>query len=157
MDIVLTLVATKAHYIVVFVAVIVFFRLDYVNKKSLAVLSIISLPTVYFFGKLLGNLIESPRPFAIHDVLPLFYHVADNGFPSEHALLSTAIAALVYTVQKPIGLLLLALSILIGSARVFANVHHSIDIIGGVLIALIVVISCHQLVRFLSISSNSKI
>lgn len=139
MDAIVIFVATKFHYLLVGGAILTWILADASKRRNLTILGFFALPTTFIVGKLFSLAINNPRPFIAHDIQPLFAHVADNGFPSEHALLATAISALVFTVNKPFGFVLFAISLMIGTARVAANVHHTLDIVGGIVIALVVV------------------
>ncbi len=85
----------------------------------------------------------------VEKTTPLIVHVANNGFPSEHMLLVVTVALLVYTEHRTFGILLAVIAILVGLARVFANVHHGIDILGSVVIALVSVALAYIGVRWL--------
>jgi len=80
-------------------------------------------------------LFENPRPFIGDGVTPLFSSSLDNGFPSDHTLLAVylAFAALIYS--QSLGILLLAVAVVVGWARVAGGVHHGIDVVGSVFFA----------------------
>ncbi|MHB1209806.1 MAG: phosphatase PAP2 family protein [Acidimicrobiales bacterium] len=83
------------------------------------------------------------RPFVAHHIKPLFPHAADNGFPSDHALLASFLGFSMIAYSRRVATALLANAVLVGWARVAAHVHSPIDIIGsfvfaGVSVALIV-------------------
>ena len=73
---------------------------------------------------------------AWYDPRPLFPHSPDNGFPSDHTVAATLVAGVVMGFRLRTGLALLLASILLGAARVAAQVHHVPDIVAGVLIGL---------------------
>lgn len=79
----------------------------------------------------------------VNDIAPLFPHSIDNGFPSEHVLLAIVVAGVVFAYNRKLGVILAILGLVVGSARVIANVHHPIDIIGGAAIALISIFCAH--------------
>ncbi len=111
------------------------------NKKTifikLAKLSILSLPISYLSAKILQHVINDPRPFVVnHAIKPLFAHAPDNGFPSDHTLLTMTVAAIIFSYNRKLGILLALFSLVIGFARVAAGVHHSLDIIGAAVIAI---------------------
>ncbi len=147
MESIIVLIATKFHYLVVGGWVLAWLLTNQVRRRNLIILSIFALPIAYIAGKLIGTIVNNPRPFVVNDVIPLFAHAADNGFPSEHALLATTISAVVYTVNKPLGIALLTISLMIGIARILANVHHTFDIVGGTVIAVIVVSFCSVCIK----------
>lgn len=106
---------------------------------SIIKLSIISLPLTLLSAKIFSHFIYDPRPFVVEHVKPLIPHVADNGFPSDHMLLTMALASVIYVYNRKLGIILAIIAILVGTARVFAKVHHIEDIIGSAVIAIGVV------------------
>lgn len=79
------------------------------------------------------------RPFEMLGVAPGAFYLNNPGFPSDHALFVTAIVCAVWfeTRMKKVTLLLIALVVIICIGRVLANVHTPLDVIGGVVIALV--------------------
>ena len=49
---------------------------------------------------ILGHLYYNPRPFVVGNFTPLISHSVDNGFPSDHVLLASAIASILYFFSK---------------------------------------------------------
>lgn len=82
-------------------------------------------------ARLAGHLYYDPRPFVTQHVTPLFPHAADNGFPSDHALLTSFLGFTVLAYSKKVGGLLLLIAVAVGAARVAAHVHSPIDIVGS--------------------------
>lgn len=97
--------------------------------------------TAYMLAKFIAFIYqpETLRPFEILGVEPGAFYLNNPGFPSDHALFVTAIAAAVWfeTRRKYTSLILAALVILICVGRVLALVHTPADVIGGVVIALV--------------------
>jgi undecaprenyl-diphosphatase len=75
------------------------------------------------------------RPFVAHHIKPLFAHAADNGFPSDHALLTSFLGFSLLAYSRRIAAALLVIAVLVGWARVAAHVHSPIDIIGSFVFA----------------------
>ena len=96
----------------------------------------ILLPLSYIIAKVVGHLYFDPRPFVVGHFTPLLSHAADNGFPSDHTLFGAAIAAVIFRFSRKTGTFLLFLAIFVGVARVFAGVHHTVDIAGSIVIVL---------------------
>lgn len=111
--------------------------------------ALIALPVAFVLGRFASLVISSPRPFVVENIQPLIAHISNNGFPSEHTLLVATISALVYTESKVVGVILGVLAISVGIARVLANVHHSVDVVGSVGIAIFAVVISFYLVRLL--------
>jgi undecaprenyl-diphosphatase len=85
---------------------------------------------------------NDPRPFSVDHVRPLIPHAADNGFPSDHALLAAAIVALVLLADYRFALPFVILGILVDWARVGAGIHHVVDVVGSsVFVALATIIA----------------
>jgi undecaprenyl-diphosphatase len=96
-----------------------------------AVLMGITLVLAYAFAKVGGALYSDPRPFVTDHVRPLIPHAADNGFPSDHALLATVLVAAVAFVRPLWSLPVAAVAVLVDWARVGAGIHHVADVLGS--------------------------
>ncbi len=120
-------------------------------KKRLVISGAVIGALAYLFSRIASYLYYNPRPFVSEHVTPLLSHVADNGFPSDHTLLASVLAAIVYGYNKKLGIVLWGMALLIGITRVMAGVHHAIDIIASVGIVLISV-AIHMLIdRYLKL------
>lgn len=75
-----------------------------------------------------------PRPFLDHSISQLIPHDLTASFPSGHAALFFALAAMIFFYHKKIGSFFLAGAFLIGLARILAGVHYPSDILVGVLV-----------------------
>jgi undecaprenyl-diphosphatase len=138
-------VAQYLPFITAGVALWYILRLEISKRKSALVLLVLASAVAFVVDKILSSLISSPRPFVAQDIAPLFYHTADNGFPSEHVLFAMVIAGVLFAYNRVLGIILGILALFIGLARVIANVHHPIDIIGGAIIALISVFCAYRI------------
>ena len=83
-----------------------------------------------------------------HSIKPLFSHIADNGFPSDHTLLTMTIAAIIFVHNRKLGILLAIFSLIIGFSRVAAGVHHALDIIGAAVIAVTTTYISYLVLKF---------
>ncbi len=104
------------------------------TEMALAIISAGVLAAI--LTKLAGKLYFHPRPFVTGNIKPLIAHGADNGFPSEHTVLATTLATIIYFYRRWLGLTALVIGLLIGWARVAAHVHSVVDILGGLAIGL---------------------
>lgn len=141
MDEVIVFLASKLHVVIVVIAIITFLFSTKKQRMALALTAVTALPLSYLLGKIASFFYYTERPFSELGIAPLVPHIADNGFPSEHTLYAMVIAAVVFSVHKNWGLLLIVLAILVGVGRVIAYVHNPIDIVGSVFIASIAVFS----------------
>jgi len=95
------------------------------------------LPLTYAVAKIGSLLYFDARPFVVGNFIPLFSHIPDNGFPSDHTLLAGALAVITFFYNKKTGLIFFLLSFLVGASRVMAGVHHWMDVFGSLVIALV--------------------
>jgi len=86
------------------------------------------------FAFLLHGIVQDPRPFVVQGSTPLIPSSADNGFPSDHTLLLSATAAITMIANPWVGAVGLLLAVAVGLARVYAGVHHMLDIVGSLFI-----------------------
>ncbi len=97
--------------------------------------------TAYMLAKFIATIYQPAtlRPFELMGVEPGAFYLNNPGFPSDHALFVTAIACAVWfeTRTKKLSIVLAILVVLICVGRVIALVHTPLDVIGGVVIALI--------------------
>ena len=112
-------------------------------------LSLTSLPIAYLIARVAGHLYYDPRPFVVGHFTPLVAQVSDNGFPSDHMLIAATIASVVLYFNRPWGLALWVVALLIGIARVLAGVHHVVDIVGAGIIAIVAVVIAHYILYYL--------
>jgi undecaprenyl-diphosphatase len=101
---------------------------------------------------LIAILIISPevnhsRPFVEHQVNQLIPHAADGSFPSDHATMAFSIAFSVLLVKRRLGVIMLALAVLTGIARVYVGVHYPGDIVGSMVLSLLVSVIVYTLRR----------
>lgn len=116
----------------------IFFRLkDTQARKMFIWQSIAAVIITTVLVKIAASLHTDARPFVRDGVHPYFGHSTDNGFPSDHTTYSALLAFLAFHYSRNIGVGLAVVSLLIGSARVMAGVHHGQDIIAGFLIGAV--------------------
>lgn len=97
--------------------------------------------TAYLLAKLVGSVFQpdSLRPFELMGKVAGASYLNNAGFPSDHVLFATAITCAVWfeTKQKLITWVLAVLVVIVVVGRVLALVHTPIDVIGGVVFALL--------------------
>lgn len=76
------------------------------------------------------------RPFVVLHILPLARHAADNSFPSDHAIAAALIAAYLWPRSRTASLAAIVAAVCIGVARILAELHWPVDIIGGFAVGL---------------------
>ncbi len=120
--------------VMILIAFTYFLKLSRTKKIEMIAFAVITLPAIYLTAKIASLLYYNPRPFVVENFMPLIEHANNNGFPSDHTLLSGAVAMVVYFFNKKLGALLFGLAVLVGISRVLAGVHNEIDIEGSLII-----------------------
>lgn len=134
------LVIVVAKYFIalsVLVTIVVWLFLNKNDKKILVVQLISGGIIALIIAYIARHFYNDPRPFVEGHFKPYFPHAADNGFISDHTLLASFLAFSVYFYKKWVGLLLIILAIVIGTARVIAGVHHWRDILAAFIVSFI--------------------
>lgn len=128
--------AQYLYLIIVIVALVFVIRQSREERLRVMLCMALALPLTYIVSKIASVLYYDPRPFVVTaDFVPLLAHAADNGFPSDHTLFASALAAVISIFQRWLGLGLFVVAFLVGAARVAAGVHHFVDIFGSMFIA----------------------
>jgi undecaprenyl-diphosphatase len=134
------LIIFTAKYLIILpllIAAYVAWKLPAENRFSYSLHIIATGILAYIIAKVLSHFYFDPRPFVQNGIAPLIPHAADNGFPSDHTLLAAVLAATIIVFKRNVGIVLWVIALMIGSARVAAGVHHPIDIVGSIVIAII--------------------
>jgi undecaprenyl-diphosphatase len=108
-----------------------------IGRKEILIIICISFPLAFIVSKVAGHLYYNPQPFVLGHFQPLIPSKADNGFPSHHTLLVSAISTVIFIFSRRMGFVLWVLALFVGFSRVYAGVHHTIDIVGSMLISII--------------------
>lgn len=140
-----------AQYLFLFVIAAILVAL-YLEKKEnrLRFFATIILAGIIAFilSRIAGKLYYDPRPFVREHVKPLIKHIADNGFPSDHALLTGTLTAVAYFFNKKVFVVMLVLSVLVALGRVLSKLHSPLDIAGGWIFGIIGALASYYLVRW---------
>jgi len=84
-------------------------------------------------AQVLSRVIDRPRPFVADPTgIHLFsHHVADPGFPSDHATAAFAIAVAILLRNRRWGAVTLAAAVVLALGRVAMGVHYPTDVLAG--------------------------
>src|SRR5262249_45901017 len=108
------------------------------TNQGLVVAAVLATVAALAIGQLIGMRYPEARPFARDpDTRLLIDHAADSGLPSDHALVSFAVAGTMLWWRRLTGAVLLALAACIGLARVHVGVHWPGDIAAGAMVGLV--------------------
>lgn len=142
----ISIFGAKYLYLAAVVITLVWFgRLPKEKKRETLWFGAIALPAIYLVAKIGSWLYVDPRPFVVGHFTPLIPHTLDNGFPSDHTLLVSALAAVIFPLDKKVSAIVWVLAALVGASRVYAGVHHPIDILGSLAISAAVAAFVHGL------------
>lgn len=136
-DLIFIFGAKYLYVVIVALAGVSFLMLPRNVQKRMIFLACIALPLAYLIAVAAGHLYYDPRPFVVGHFVPLVPHDPDNGFPSDHALLASSVAALFYPFRRKLSIGFFALAILVAISRVYVGVHHAVDVIGSFAIVFI--------------------
>jgi undecaprenyl-diphosphatase len=134
-DSIIVFVAQYFLYLGVIVTVLFWLRCDRTTKIELLVRLVVGGVLALALSNLGAHLYYDTRPFVTEHVKPLFAHAPDNGFPSDHALLTSFLAFTVLLYSRKMGAVLLGIAVAVGAARVAAHVHTPVDIAGSFVIS----------------------
>jgi undecaprenyl-diphosphatase len=84
-----------------------------------------------------GALYNEPRPFVVQHIAPIVPHDADNGFPSDHTLLSFACAFLIFPFSPRAAGPALLIAATVAMARIASLLHSPLDIVASILMAAV--------------------
>ena len=85
--------------------------------------------------------INRPRPFVVDQkVVNILSYNSTNSFPSAHATFFFALAVYLFLLDKKLGILMVAVTVLMGIARVFVGVHWPSDILAGAFLGIFAVL-----------------
>ncbi len=139
--------AKYLYLIVMGIALFYFLKKSEATRKRIIILSIIVLPATYLIAKIMGFFYYDPRPFVLGNFTPLIHHAPDNGFPSDHTLLTADMASVLYLFSKKTSMVLWMFTLIVGISRVYAGLHHPIDVFGSMVIAIITTVSACLLIK----------
>lgn len=124
------LILFVAQYLIFF-SVLVVPYLWWRREKHSLIRIVVTLIFAFAAAEALSHLFYVPRPFVAQGFMPLFPHQADGSFPSSHTTFLTALGGSVFFGERWLGIFLVLVGLIVGTARVLAGVHYPIDIIGG--------------------------
>jgi undecaprenyl-diphosphatase len=137
MDSIIIFCAKYLVYIALLLSAAYLLTLPKRDRIRAVVFFVIAGLVAFVLAKIGGAIFYNARPFVVNHITPLIAHDANNGFPSDHTLITAVVAVTLYVISKKSGIALFVAAIIIGSSRVLAHVHHPIDVIGSFAFAII--------------------
>lgn len=126
-------------------------------KKEQVLHALLAALVAYLITAVIKIMFPTLRPFRIDGLPPLTFTIpGDSSFPSGHSAEAFAIAVTVWLHDKKVGWVFLGTALLVGVARVWANVHYPIDILFGGLIGTIVAVMIEKIHLFSFLTKKFK-
>ncbi|MBX4205682.1 phosphatase PAP2 family protein [Candidatus Microgenomates bacterium] len=136
---------------------IVLWRIDGRIKKETALHAFFALTLAWIFANIIKDILPTPRPFMLNNLpIMVLFKPNDGAFPSGHAAMAFALAVTVWLHNRKWGIFYLICALLVGIARVIANVHYPLDIIGGALVGTIMALAVERIHLFSLIATKKR-
>lgn len=140
-----------------FAGLVILWFIDGKIKKEQVVHALFASFVAWTIAIVIKHFFPTVRPYLLNggEVNVLILPV-NGSFPSEHMTWAFAISVTVFMHDKKVGWYFLVAAILIGIARVIANVHYPIDIIGGAFIGTIAAVIVEKIHLFNFLNDFNK-
>lgn len=126
---------------ILFAGLFVLWVVDGKIKKEEAIHGLFAFTAAWILANVLKEFFPTVRPFLIDGTEALVLSPSETGaFPSGHTAAAFALAVTIFMHDRRIGWFYLGAAVVIGAARVAANVHYPIDILGGALLGTLVAV-----------------
>jgi len=129
-----------------FVGLMVLWFIDGRIKREQVIHALFATLVASLAATLIKHFFPTLRPFMVNGKeVDVLIRPLDGAFPSGHTAEAFALAVTVFMHNRRVGWWFLASALLIGVARVLANVHYPIDIVGGAFLGTIVAVTVERL------------
>jgi membrane-associated phospholipid phosphatase len=116
------------------------------GKKEMALHGFLAGMVSWFGAELIKELYYFPRPYLTNGHQPVAVHVpTDGSFPSGHTAAAFGLAVSLWLHDGRWGWAALTVGLAIGIARVAAQIHYPIDILGGAVLGTVVAVVIDKL------------
>jgi undecaprenyl-diphosphatase len=139
-DLIVTFFASFYIYFL-FIGLLILWVIDGKIKKEQVIHALFACLVALLTAIIIKYFFPTLRPFVVNgketDVL---IRPITGAFPSEHTAIAFALSVTVFLHDRRVGWWFLASALVIGLARVAANVHYPADIIGGAFLGTIIAV-----------------
>ncbi|WP_309571365.1 phosphatase PAP2 family protein [Deinococcus sp.] len=108
-------------------------RLDWRMAARIAVSGAVAL----LVTQVLVHVVSDPRPYLVEHYPPLAHVSADNGFPSDHTLVAALLTGWAAWLSRRAWAAFAGGVLLVALGRLGIGAHHTLDVVGSVLIAAV--------------------
>ncbi len=105
------------------------------DRRRFIIMAVAASLLAYLLTQVATRVYMDPRPLVLNQFTPLVPHGTDNGFPSDHSVVSFTAAFIIWPYRRFLSIGLTLLAGLVGAARVISGAHHLLDVVGAVGIA----------------------
>lgn len=124
-----------------FAGLLILWLIDGKIKREQVIHALTACLIAWTIAFLIKRLFPTTRPFLINGgEIDVLMRPIDGAFPSEHTTLAFALAVTIFMHDRKVGWWFSVSAGVIGIARVLANVHYLIDIVGGAFLGTIVAV-----------------
>ena len=141
----------------ILMSVTYFFFQSWRTKKDILIFGISTIIVIGTLALVAGHFYNNPRPFVVENFTPLIPHASDNGFPSDHVLLASAIAIVVSFYNRKLAIILWIITIIIAFCRVAVGVHHPVDVIASIVISILSGVITYLIIKNVNLHIGNKI
>lgn len=122
------------------------------QRMTLALSAPLAVLIALGFNQILVALVAEPRPYvALSHPLLLVPASTDGSFPSDHAVMAGAVAAVLLLVDRRLGGVAAVLAVFMATCRVYVGAHFPLDVIAGLVVgALVALVACAALAPVIS-------
>lgn len=157
MDSIVVFCAKYLYLLVIAGLAVAWLRTNRKFKIQFVLATILACAIAFILSRIASHLYYDPRPFVAEHVKPLVPHAPDNGFPSDHALLTMTLTAITYFYSKKAAAGMLAVTVAVGVARILAKIHSPLDIGAGWVFGVAGAIAGYYLVGYVWARRQNKV
>ena len=155
-DVVIEFFATFLIWLL-YAGLIVLWFIDGKIKKEQVIHALLASAIAWTAALLIKHFFPTLRPYVRNGgEVDVLITPTDAAFPSAHTALAFSLAVTIFLHDRKVGWFFLAGALIIGVARVLANVHYPIDILGGAFIGTLVAVIVERVHLFSLLTSVSK-
>jgi undecaprenyl-diphosphatase len=126
---------------ILYAGLIVLWFIDGRIKKEQVIHALLAGLLAWLIVLFIKQLFPTIRPFIRNgEGVDVLIRPTDSAFPSAHTALAFGLAVTIFLHDKKVGWFYLIGAVAIGVARVLANVHYPVDILGGAFIGTFVAV-----------------
>lgn len=122
-----------------------------IQEKKAFLLAILSYPVAFLLINIIHIFFIEERPFVTLNLTPLYHFNPDPSFPSVHTTIMAVMAFSYLYFKSRWSAFFLIMTSWVGISRIYVGVHYPLDIVGGILTAILSLIISKQIIRFLKL------